>query len=100
MYIGGNFTNVSGVTRTRLAAIRASNGAVLDWQASADGGGRQVTSLAMTPDRSKLVVGGQFTTLNGQGVMGLGAVSPAEWQYGPVGRREPDQDCRNSCRNH
>lgn len=76
VYFGGTFTNVSGSTRTRLAAVRASNGAVLDWNASAAGGGNQVAALALTPDQSKLVVGGSFTTLNGATKYGLGAVDP------------------------
>lgn len=77
VYFGGTFTNVSGVTRTRLAAIKASNGTVLDWNATAAGGGNQVAALALTPDKSKLVVGGSFTTLNGATAYGLGAVDPA-----------------------
>lgn len=76
VYLGGSFTNVSGVTRTRLAAVRASNGAVLDWAPSAAGGGNQVLALALTPDRSKLVVGGNYTTLNQNTALGLGAVDP------------------------
>lgn len=77
VYFGGSFTNVSGVTRTRLAAVSASNGAVLDWSPTATGGGNQVTALALTPDNSKLVVGGSFTALNGEQRFGLGAVDPA-----------------------
>lgn len=77
VYFGGIFTNVSGSTRTRLAAVRASNGTVLDWNATATGGGNQVTSLVLTPDNSKLVVGGSFTQLNGATIYGLGAVDPA-----------------------
>lgn len=76
VYVGGSFTNVSGVTRTRIAAIRASNGAVLDWAPSAAGGGNQVMALALTPDRSKLIIGGNYTTLNGNSALGLGAVDP------------------------
>ena len=77
VYFGGIFTTVSGNTRTRLAAVRASNGAVLDWNASATGGGNQVATLALTPDKSKLVVGGNFTTLNGNQALGMGAVDPS-----------------------
>ena len=76
VYFGGIFTSVSGSTRTRLAAIKASNGAVLDWAPTASGGGNQVSALALTPDKSKLVVGGNFTTLNGATAYGLGAVDP------------------------
>lgn len=77
VYIGGSFTDVSGVTRARLAAIRPSNGAVLDWSPSVSGGGNQVLAMALTPDRSKLIVGGNYTTLNGNQAFGLGAVDPA-----------------------
>lgn len=77
IYVGGSFTNVSGVTRNRLVALRASNGAVLNWAPSAAGGGNQVMALALTPDKSTLVVGGNFTTLNSATALGLGAVSPA-----------------------
>ena len=77
VYLGGIFTNVSGITRTRLAAVRASTGAVLDWAPSAAGGGNQVMALALTPDKSRLIVGGSFASLNGNTALGLGAVDPA-----------------------
>ena len=77
VYIGGSFTDVSGVTRSRLAAIRPSNGAVLDWAPTVSGGGNQAMALALTPDKAKLVVGGNFATLNGATALGLGAVDPA-----------------------
>jgi PKD repeat protein len=74
LYVGGNFTQSKGQNRTRLAALRTSDAALLDWTPTAGGGGNWVTSLAMSSDKSKLVVGGRFTQLNGATQLGLGAV--------------------------
>lgn len=76
VYFGGIFSSVSGAPRTRLAAVRASNGTVLDWAPAASGGGNQVTAMALTPDSSKVVVGGHFASLAGQNAYALGAVDP------------------------
>lgn len=74
VYFGGMFTSVSGSNRNRLAAAQASNGALLSWAPNADGG--KVNALAISPDRTQVVVGGAFTTLNGSNRpgYGLGAV--------------------------
>lgn len=71
VYVGGLFASVNGNTRMRLAALRASDGALTSWAPSAD---LNVQSIALTPDRSKLVVAGTFTTLNEVAAPGLGAV--------------------------
>lgn len=83
VYVGGSFNATSTFTRNRLAAFAASNGAVKDWNPGASGGGNQVTTMAMTTDGSKLIVGGNFTTLAGQAAMGLGALDPATGQRLP-----------------
>ena len=74
VYLGGAFTTVGSASRSRLAAVRASDGALLAWQPAAHGG--RVNALVLAPDRSKIVVGGAFTTLNGSSDpgFGLGAV--------------------------
>lgn len=74
VYLGGGFNAVGGTSRGRLAAVRASNGALLPWNPRANSG---VHALALSPDGSRLVVGGAFTTLNGSSSpgYGLGAVS-------------------------
>lgn len=74
VYLGGAFTAVGSSGRSRLAAVRASDGGLLAWQPKATGG--NVNALVLAPDRSKLVVGGGFTALNGssQPGFGLGAV--------------------------
>jgi len=77
VYMGGLFNAVGTLTRNRLAAASASNGAVLPWNPSADDG--RVNALALSPDGSKVVVGGAFTTLNGSSNPGYGfaAVDPS-----------------------
>ncbi|SKB61788.1 hypothetical protein SAMN05660473_01609 [Arthrobacter sp. 49Tsu3.1M3] len=74
VFVGGTFTAVGSAARSRLAAVRASDGSLLAWKPAAGGG--QVNALALAPDRSKVVVGGSFTTLNGSSEpgFGLGAV--------------------------
>ena len=70
VYFGGLVTNVNGAARSRVAAVRASDGAVLPWAPVAAGG--SVTSVAVSPDSSKVLVGGSFTTMNGSGDPGYG----------------------------
>ncbi|MET4136513.1 LamG-like jellyroll fold domain-containing protein, partial [Pseudarthrobacter sp. PvP090] len=74
VYAGGWFTTVGSVPRTRLAALRASNGALLPWNPTAVGGG--VNAMVLSPDGTKILVGGAFTSLNGSSNpgYGLGAV--------------------------
>lgn len=72
VYAGGAFTAISTtpVTRRRfLAAFSASNGAVTGWAPSgADG---YAWGITLTPDKTKVVVGGQFKNLNGAVVNGM-----------------------------
>ncbi|GGC16506.1 PKD domain-containing protein [Cellulomonas carbonis] len=76
VYFGGLFSAVGGQVRTRLAAARASDGALLPWAPPA-AGGSGVNAMVISPDGSKLVVGGSFTSLVGSSNpgYGLGAVS-------------------------
>ncbi len=74
VYIGGNFTSIGGQARVRAAAVSASTGAVLPFAPVAEGG--RVRAMVVSPDGSKVILGGSFTTLNGSGNpgYGLGAV--------------------------
>ncbi|WP_345432833.1 PKD domain-containing protein, partial [Modestobacter marinus] len=91
VYAGGIFKAVGQEARTRLAAVSRSNGALLPWAPVADS---QVTALALTPNGSKVVAGGSFTTLGGpvasggQVAQGIGAIDAASGQAVPfaVGR--------------
>jgi hypothetical protein len=61
----------AGVARARLAAFAASDGALLGWAPSADA---EVHAAVLTPDGSKLIVGGNFTRVNGTAMNGLAAL--------------------------
>ena len=74
VYFGGSFTTVNGVARTRLAAVSATNGALLSWAPTADD--NSVAAMVLTPSGKEVIVGGQFTTLNGIAAPGLGALDP------------------------
>ncbi len=71
LYVGGAFDAVGSSSRLRLAAFTAASGALTTWAPSADG---TVHSMALSPDGSKLIVGGMFQTLNGVSARGIGAV--------------------------
>ncbi|MBM7798512.1 PKD repeat protein [Microlunatus panaciterrae] len=70
VYFGGNFSSVNSRSRGRLAAVQASNGALLSWAPVAANG--KVNALALSPDATRIVVGGAFTTLNGSDRPGYG----------------------------
>lgn len=70
VYLGGLFNAVGSVSRDRLAAVSASNGALLPWNPLAVGG--RVNALALSPDGASMVVGGAFTSLNGSTNPGFG----------------------------
>lgn len=74
VYLGGWFSAVGSSPRAKLAAVDAGTGALRGWNPSAAGG--DVTAMVISPDRTKIVVGGSFTTLNGSSNpgYGLGAV--------------------------
>ena len=73
VYVGGAFSTANNVARSRLAAFSASNGALLGWAPTADA---EVQALVLTPDGSKVIVGGSFTSVNGSAsAYGLGALN-------------------------
>ena len=72
LYVGGYFTKVNKQQRTRLAALKASTGELLDWTASAEGPNAQVYAIEVSPDHSKVVIGGSFSTVNGSSRPGYG----------------------------
>ncbi|PWU19207.1 MAG: hypothetical protein C5B50_07090 [Verrucomicrobia bacterium] len=69
LYVGGGFTNVSGQTRNRLAALDSSSGALLSWNPNANS---NVRTMALTS--SNMYIGGEFTTLGAQTRNHIGAV--------------------------
>jgi PKD repeat protein len=75
VYFGGLFSAVGAQTRTRLAAARVADGSLLPW-APVAAGASGVNAMALSPDGTRMVVGGSFTSLNGSSNpgFGLGAV--------------------------
>lgn len=72
VYAGGYFKSVNGESRQGLAAVDAATGATRDWTASISGENAQVYSLRVSPDGSKVVVGGSFEAINGSSSPGYG----------------------------
>lgn len=70
VYVGGTFAAVGSSARGQLAAFDAATGALLDWAPMATGGA--VRALAVSPDGTRVAVGGQFTALNGSNNPGFG----------------------------
>ncbi|THG30796.1 PKD domain-containing protein [Naasia lichenicola] len=70
VYLGGNFTTAAGISRSRAAAVTAGTGALLPFAPVVAGG--TVRGIAVSPDETKVVVAGQFTTVNGSGNPGYG----------------------------
>ncbi|WP_394553142.1 PKD domain-containing protein [Agromyces sp. MMS24-JH15] len=78
VYFSGHFTSVSSNARPGFAAAAsAANGAVLPWAPVLANG--RAYSILISPDESKVVIAGDFTTLNGSDRpgYGLGAVDTA-----------------------
>ncbi|WP_198411682.1 MULTISPECIES: LamG-like jellyroll fold domain-containing protein [Cryobacterium] len=63
LYLAGEFQSVGGQVRKRFAAVDATSGALLAWAPAADTIGRAV---AVSPDGTKVAIGGDFFTVNDQ----------------------------------
>ena len=76
LYFGGDFTTVGTnetgfVSRSRLAAVDATTGAVLPWAPAAD---LLVRTMVVHPASGRVIVGGSFNTLNGSTQKGMGSL--------------------------
>jgi hypothetical protein len=80
VYAGGYFTVAGGATRTQAAAFRADGGTTLPWNPVLTGVSAPsypnpfVNSLAVTPDGSRVAIGGLFDNVNGAVQHGLAMV--------------------------
>ena len=73
LYIGGGYGAVNGTSRSSLAAVNATTGALLPWAPKAENG--VVWSMVLAPGGSRVIVGGSFTSLSGTSAYGMGSVS-------------------------
>lgn len=62
VYLGGAFFRLGEAWREQAAALRASDGALLAFRPVVSGG--HVDSMAISPDGTKLALGGKFTQVN------------------------------------
>ena len=70
VYVGGVFSSINSVARGGVAAINTSNGALRPFTATQAGGSTR--QVIVSPDASKVVVGGNFTSMNGSSTPGYG----------------------------
>ncbi|WP_375426342.1 PKD domain-containing protein, partial [uncultured Friedmanniella sp.] len=89
VYLGGYFTTMNGVARTRLAAVSPTNGSTLAWAPTADS---TVQAMTLTPDKSRLIVGGAFANLNGSTAPGLGSLDASNAVLYPFAANTVIQD--------
>jgi hypothetical protein len=75
LYVGGEFTHVSGQQRDHLAAITAVCGGLTNWHPDVSGIASAFCSVnAILPSGRTIYVGGDFTTVGGVGRRCLAAV--------------------------
>ncbi|MET1006925.1 MAG: PKD domain-containing protein [Propionibacteriaceae bacterium] len=72
VYAGGGFNKVKDAVRPGLAAFSPTNGALLGWAPSVDNG--SVNAVLVSPDKSRVIVAGNFSSINGATATGLGSV--------------------------
>ncbi len=70
LYVGGNFTQIGGATRYRIAAFSTSTGALLSWAPTSNA---QVSAIDVFGDT--VFMGGNFTSMAGGARPRLAAVS-------------------------
>ncbi|WP_233198300.1 LamG-like jellyroll fold domain-containing protein [Cryobacterium sp. Y50] len=70
VYAGGTFSTAGGQARTMTASFAASNGALGTWTGEPAGGG--VNALTISPDGGRVIIGGAFTSYNGNSNPGYG----------------------------
>ena len=62
VYVGGDFLKLDGAARTDAGEVTNSTGTLLPWAPDVNG---SVTSVAVAPDHSRVLVGGYFSQFNG-----------------------------------
>jgi len=73
VYAGGNFRSSNGQPRSLFAAYNAATGNLTPWAPVGDTEGYVFTMVA-APDKSRVIAGGSFSTINGQDAYGMGSI--------------------------
>jgi PKD repeat protein len=89
VYVGGQFTTANGVARLRAAAYSRAGVLSAAWNPAPDS---NVHSMTFTPDKSRLVLGGQFVKLAGATAVGMGSVDATTGASEPWAANQTIQD--------
>lgn len=81
IYVGGGFQTIGSDGRMRLAAFDRSSSSLLGWAPRAEYG--DVQDMILSPDGSKIIVGGAFTTISGVAASATAALDPKTGQVLP-----------------
>lgn len=73
VYLGGWFSALNSSSRSKAGAVSATDGTTSGWNPATEGG--DVIALALSPDASRMVMGGNFTSMNGSSNPGYGLAS-------------------------
>ena len=93
LYVGGIFSLAAGVARKNLAAYNTSNGSLLTtWSATPS---HIINAMILTPDGTKLVIGGPFTQVSGQTFYGSAALDINTGTPLPWASSSPDYKLQN-----
>lgn len=71
VYIAGQYTNINNTTRTGVAAVHPTTGALLPFN-PVHAGGYLARAVEASPDGSKVIAAGSFTSTNGSTTPGRG----------------------------
>ncbi|MEN9405365.1 MAG: hypothetical protein RLY47_324 [Candidatus Parcubacteria bacterium] len=80
LYVGGDFSEINGTTRNRLAAINTSDGTLTAFNPNLT---NIVKAIVLSPDGETLYVGGTFVSVNGQSAYGLAALNTTDGSLVP-----------------
>jgi|GEM_PF-237165 len=75
VYAGGTFSSVNSQPRGYAAQMNSADGSVTNWNPGANS---TVYAITLTPDKTQIVLGGRFDTLNGVQALGLGSVKASD----------------------
>ena len=94
VYVSGDFSAINGVGRTRMASLSASTGAVNpDFDPTLNARGN---SILIAPDGSRVLVGGNFDTVNGVFTGGMASLDPSTGATRPW-EANTDQPINTNC---
>lgn len=83
VYFGGEFNKVNGKERKKLAVVNAADGTLDDAWTPKVFGARPVESMTLSPDRSRVIVGGRFNQIGETKTNAVASIDAATGQVLP-----------------